>query len=265
MAEIFASSRLQHLEIQGSYVDYYGRRARTLPTSNITSVSIPPGAQFPLTTLFALPNLEILHFSSFFHGFHDVNDHRAPSFRLKELRLVIQNAASIQFFLDFYLNHARKCGKEPFAHLEVLDITKTPNERIQPLQTLLTQEFSLKTFRFKNQNNISLPIPDLIPSLSQKLATCTTVCLDLTRLQDSLPEHDPVVNAVTDMFSSLAGNNALESLELSLKSLTTGDPCSDWTRLRTILPDESAFPALKEARINGCPINFALEQQKICV
>ncbi|KAF9033172.1 hypothetical protein BJ165DRAFT_760347 [Panaeolus papilionaceus] len=259
IAKIFTSSGLQHLEIEGLYVGYYGRRARALPTSNITSLIIPPTTRFPLPCLLALPNLEILHFSSFFYHVDSINDHRLPSFRLKELLLVLQYEP-MQPLIDFYLNHAKRRDIAPFSCLESLDITATSSRDLQSLQCLLNQEFCLKTFRFKVTLDGSVDPCDP-NSFSRKLKTCTsvTLCLQLTNL---LVFYD-WAKVITDMFSYLAHDNVLESLELTLAcpiyKATQDDPR---LRLCGILTKISAFPALKELTIGDWVVNLDLERQK---
>ncbi|KAF9033171.1 hypothetical protein BJ165DRAFT_1515941 [Panaeolus papilionaceus] len=265
--EILTSPRLQHLEIQGSYMDSFTLRARrqVFPTSNITSLCVPPGTHFPLPTLLALPNLEILHWATFYVAGYNNQDLRAPSFKLRELRVVSQNnVPSLRPLVDFYLSHATRCGKLPFARLELLDITAFSNRDTVPVQLLLSQEFNLKTFRFKNYAAPLFSVLDIIPSFFQKFTACTTVCLDLvTPPQDEA--YESTIVSISDLFSSLAGNNMLESLTLKVQFPTRSFTLPHvWSRLRSILTDLSAFPALKQLTLDDCVINLVDERQKAC-
>lgn len=154
-AILLSGPHLQHLRIKGWTTVPFGPQpaSKPLPTSNIGSLDIARENQFPLSTLLALPSLEKLSFTAFVHEEQESTiDQREPSFRLKELRLAFRNSngAQMQQFVDFYLNHAQRCGKPPFSCLEALDITAVTNEDLPPIRDMLNQEFRLKSFRFES-------------------------------------------------------------------------------------------------------------------
>ncbi|KAF9031610.1 hypothetical protein BJ165DRAFT_1616518 [Panaeolus papilionaceus] len=255
---IFSNRNLHHLRLEDPFNSaFHGPKPnakKLLPTCNITTLHIEPNCFFPLPYLLALPKLEVLHYKADISGGHRdlfIEDQRAPSFMLKELHIKIRGGNTMETLIGFYIGRAQKLNKLPFAFLESLDLVATDRDLVA-LTSVFRQEFHLKTLRLEiiNHHRPLLSILPLIPGLSAKLATCSTVQLKLRVIPG---EHDETTIAITDMFSHLSHHdgNILESLTLTVNQGAGEFNPEPWVRLRNILADKSAFPLLKLVKIGG--------------